>query len=117
MMAHRPKTAELLQAFCADQRRVAMGELDVKEALRRLVQDAVRLAGSKGSKISEHRGKHALHNPAYEEPFKNLESFSTAVRCIASLPQVIELYGTGEVERLTLQFLYAYFDSARELVW
>lgn len=88
---------------------------EVKAALHALVNDAVRDITSRNERIDDHRNHVPFFNLEADTPFLGLTSVADAERQLALLPEVRQQYGADEVRRLTLQFLYAYLESARDL--
>lgn len=103
-----------------------MNEMEAKNVLRALAQDAVTSIHGTGDGLEPYRNKIALYDQSCDERFTQLESFSRATSTLDKLPLFQAHCGPGQSKRLTLQFIYVFFktlvqpifdESAFDKVW
>lgn len=91
-----------------------MTQLDARDALLALAQEALAHIREAGDALDLYRKGTALFNPARDERFTVLPSFAAATAALEAMPLLQERYGQGESRRLVLQVLYSLFGALQD---
>ena len=86
-------------------------EEGAKIALRQLVKDTVKMGQTAHLSLSDLRGI-AFYDTSKDEKIEFLGYFATAASKIVGLPRFVESFGADAAKRITLQFVYQYFEHS-----